>query len=200
MNLVSSLRATLLLCLVSLTVHAQGFLPPPAPSTATVSSSQRPLLIGNTIPESLKVATEDGKERTLMSYKSAIEVLMVTFISARCQEGQMPWAALRRLTEDYKDWRVTFLAVDASSSDNGAFLANLLKRERLSWPVVVDPRHAARDLLNISGTPEVLIVDEFGSLRYRGPVSSAKGALEAVIGHLDPVKVPEPPLSGGCPL
>jgi len=190
-----SLRETaLILCFFSPAAGAQGFLPPPTPSTATAPSSQRALLIGDTVPESLAVTAEDGTKRTLLSYKSAIEVLVVVFIPAHGQAGKAPWTALRRLTENYADWHVAFLAVDASSGGDGASLAGLLKRERLSWPVALDHRHEARDLLKVSGTPELLIVDEFGALRYRGPLSGAKGALDTVIGHLDPVKDPEPPL------
>jgi hypothetical protein len=104
------------------------------------------------------------------------------------------------LNERYKDWRVAFLAINTSAPEMMPELTATLKREKLPWPTVQDDLHRVVSLLDITGTPEVLVIDEGGVIRYRGPVDSAPRALDAVIGHVDPVAHPEPPLKGACPL
>jgi thiol-disulfide isomerase/thioredoxin len=186
----------------AISTHAQGFLPPVSKSTSTVSDADfhSPLLIGGEVPGSLTVIDENGKKRSLLSYKSYLEVLVVSFFSAECEEKKSAWPRFRRLDERYKDWRVAFLAVNVSTPEMLPELATTLKRQRLSWPTVQDDQHAAATLLNITGTPEALVIDESGVLKYRGPIDFVPAALNAVISHVDPVTSPEPPLKGACAL
>lgn len=181
-------------------LRAQGFIPPPTPSTMTAPGTQEPVLIDQKVPESLTVIAADGTHRTLLSYKSALEVLFIVFLSEPCEATGALWQKFRRLSNVYEGWRVSFLAVSALSEQGSSTLANTLQTQGLSWPLVYAKRQAAASTLGISATPEILIVDEFGNLRYRGPWSGAGTALETVIGHLESVKDPEPAMAGGCAL
>jgi len=187
----------MILILTASLTHAQGFLPQASTTTVAATETTHPLLIGETIPESVAVIDSDGKERTLLSYKSPTELLVVTFLSARCQTEQSLWPALRRLNNHYKDWRVSFVAATASPTELLPELAHALEREKLPWPVVQD-NHRKAAWLKITKTPEVLILDEYGVLKYRGPVANVKKALDTVIGHIDAVQEPEPPMVEGC--
>jgi hypothetical protein len=180
--------------------HAQGFLPQPSTSTTATGDMTRPLLIGDTVPETLAVIGENGKKRTLLSYKAPTELLVVVFFSVRCPQAQVQWHQFRRLNEQYKDWRVAFVAVNTSVHDMLTELSDQLKQEKLPWPAVQDDQREATSFLKITGTPEVLIIDEYGVLKYRGPLAGAPKALDTVIGHIDTLKDPEPPLTGGCAL
>ncbi len=180
--------------------NAQGFLPPQSTSTVSSSEASHPLLIGEKVPESLTVTDENGKKRTLLSYKSPLEVLVVTFFSARCSAAQAEWPQFRQLNERYKDWRVAFVAVSSSAREMLPELSGALKREKLPWSADSDDQRAAVGLLKITGTPEVLVIDEYGVLKYRGPVVHVRNVLDTVIGHLDAVQEPEPPFEGKCAL
>ncbi len=187
------------LALASMRGYAQGFLPVGASSTTVVSTTPvHPLLIGETAPESLAVMGDNGKKRTLLSYKAPTELLAVTFFSTTCEYNKTLWANFRRLHKNYLDWRVSFLAV-AASEQEAAALAELLKREDLPWPVVRDEASATAHLLRISATPEVVVLDEYGVLKYRGPVADAPKALDTIVGHIETVKIPEPAMTESCP-
>src|SRR5689334_13870485 len=110
----------------------QGLLPP-APSTGTVYQSSQPIVIGQKVPESVTVLSETGDRRTLQSYKSALEVLVVGFFSASCEMDRGTWAALRRLNDDLKDWRVAFVAVSTEAGEQPMTLPAALKKNGLPW-------------------------------------------------------------------
>ncbi len=186
----------------SVAARGEGFLPPMSKSTSTVvnTAAHEPLLIGDEVPGSLQVIDESGNKRSLVSYKSYLEVLVVTFFSPRCEEKESEWPRFRRMNDHYKDWRVAFLAVNTSAPEMLPELTTTLNHEKIFWPTVQDDNRKAAALLNITGTPEVLVLDESGVLQYRGPIDGAPAALDAVIGHVDAVAQPEPPFKGACAL
>ena len=181
-------------------LRAQGLLPPPSSSTSTVSDIRHPLLIGDKIPDSLSLLDENAKSRKLLSYPSALDILVVVFFTSPCEAGEALWPKFRKLNEDYKEWRVTFLAISTEPGQTPMRLPGILKHEKLPWPVLHDAQRSAASLLNIQATPEVVIIDEYGILKYRGPLTGARNALDTVISHLDAIKDPEPAMSGGCAL
>ena len=142
----------------------------------------------------------DSKVRTVLSYKSYLEVFVVAFFSTPCDIPSSEWARFRRLDERYNDWRVAFLAVNTSAPEKLPEIATSLKHYKIPWPVAQDSAQAAATLFKISGTPEVVILDESGVLRYRGPIEKVPAALDAVIGHTDDIGTPEPPFTPACPL
>ena len=189
-----------LLFLATSSAHAQGLLPPPSVSSSTAAGVRHPLLIGDKIPDSLFLIDMSAKRRTLLSYPSALDILVVTFFSSSCEAGEALWPKFRKLNEDYKDWHAVFLAVSTEPGQTPMRLPDVLNRQKLPWPVLHDDQRSATDLLNIQATPETVIIDEFGILKYRGPVAGVRKALDTIIAHTDAVKDPEPAMSGGCPL
>ena len=182
--------------------RAQGFLPPISPSTSTVAEAAPtgPLLIGDPVPKQCIVLDADGKKRPLLSYKAYLDILVVVFFSPSCQQKDSEWARFRRLDERFKDWRVAFVAVNVSGPETFNELATTLRKQKVTWHVAQDDQRAAASLFNLTGTPEVLIIDESGFLRYRGPIAAVPDALNTVISHTDSIKVPEPVMDKACPL
>ena len=181
-------------------LHAQGMLPLSGTPVETSSATQKPLLIGDIVHGSLAVTGQSGEKRTLLSYKTALDILVVAFISTSCEMNRETWPQLRRLHENYKDWHVSFVAVNTPPTGSLPDLSQLLIRERLPWPAAADDSQTVIRSLRAAYTPEVTLIDESGTLRYRGPVSAAGAALGKLIGHSDPITDPEPPMAAGCPL
>ena len=193
--------------------NAQGMLP--AASTTTVRADTGPLLIGQTVPENLVVLeSSTGTPRALLSYKAAIEVLVVQFLSPNCKDNQDQWTDLKRFYEDYKGWHVAFVAVDPVPTESPETLKQAMQKAGVPYPVVMDPSRTANASLNINAVPELVIIDESGVLRYRGPLQGfkqtptgikrgapfARKAMDAIIGHTEAVPNPEPGDLGGCPI
>jgi hypothetical protein len=186
--------------LLSAVCYGQGYLPPKESSSTATTAPQGPLLIGDKVPESLLVLDQNGKERSLLSYKSAVEVMVIGFFSASCPADQMRWYELKHFYEDYQGWGVSFVAVNMDPPTRGA-LTKQMSKAGLPYSVVDGESRALTTTLKVESIPKFLILDEEGYLLYRGPMGKeARRAIEAIIGHMAAVPNPEPTTSGGCPL
>jgi peroxiredoxin len=186
---------------------AQGFLPPNKVeiSTADANHSGPSILVGDTVPATLTVTDSSGTTRSLLSYKTPLDVLVLGFFSARCPANVAAWHDLKLFYEAYKDWRVAFVAISANQGESLDELAGVMQKAGLPYTVVRDENQRVAIALHAKGAPEIMIVDESKVLRYRGSLRDAKvpyarQAMDAVIGHSDPVPNAEPGTSSGCPI
>ena len=202
--------------LTSALLHAQGILPPgPGYKTSreVVVSTKTYLLVGDAVATDLSVVDGAGKVRALLSYKASLEVLVVGFYSPECSYDQALWRDLQLFYQAYKDWHVAFVAVSSKPSDNLDELAAAMKKAGLPYQAVRDENQKVATQLHVTATPEIVIIDEWGHLRYRGPLHDApqtpggkpqhfyaRKAIEAVIGHIERVPDPEPGDFIGCPI
>ena len=193
-------RAAWLMILVfPLRVQAQGMLPARKAEVQGVPTPSY-VMIGNTVPESLSVVDAAGNSRSLLSYKVASELLVVEFFSPRCEANQAQWTAYRRFYQTYKGWHAGFVGISVKSDETLDELKQAMVKAGLRYPVVRDDQGQVTRLLHATMTPEILIIDEFDTLRYRGDVKHAGAILEAVVGQEPLTTDPEPPLSEGCPI
>jgi peroxiredoxin len=189
---------------------AQGMLPKakeekPAPPPAPY------VLIGGSVPQTLTVVNSEGQTRSLLSYKSANDILVVGFYSPRCSYNELVWKRLYRLHEQFKGWHVSFVGVRVNSTETLDELQTAMQKAGLPYPAVRDVDQQVAKALNITATPQIVVIDESGYLRYRGalddsvkdpnrmrPKGLAKPAIEAVISHIEYPKNPEPTDFIGC--
>jgi len=181
--------------------YAQGILPTSSEFHISTATSHIPVLIGEKVPENLIVLDSSGTKRTLLSYKAAIEILVVEFLSPECEADQTLEPELHRFYESFKDWHVSFVAVDLDEVVSVGDFQDKLAKAGMKIPVLRDPAGILGHILKVTATPEILIMNEDGILMYRGPMGrDTRPAINAVIGHTEPVPNPEPPITKGCPI
>jgi AhpC/TSA family len=131
----------------------------------------------------------------------------VLFISAICPVSNAYNERMVRIYKDYSARGVQFLFVNANSNEPAAKVAE--HREAAAYPfqVYMDKNNALADRLGAQMTPEAIVLDAHGEVRYRGFIDDAKnparvtnqglrGALDAVLAG-KPVPTPETK-SFGC--
>ena len=184
------------------TLSAQGT----SSSTVTAPIESKTLLIGQRVPDTWTITASDGKERTLLSFKAPLEVMIVFAFSDRCPGEAEKRADYLRLFEHFKEWRVAAVALYPKGTP---------APKGLPFPVVEDRSGTVLAHAGLTETPRLAVIDELGSLRFRGTLdavrkghwegtplysTSAYRALDRIIGHVDPVDDPEPQPTPGCPL
>ena len=201
MSGLASWRIFAFCCLLSAICYGQGFLPPTSSTPTAAPVSPGPLLIGSAVPNSLTGRDENGVKRPLLTYKSALELLVVYFLDSNCAENDKHWSKMRRLYDDYKDWKVAFVAVNVGGPGAQDDLTRKMKKAGLPISLLNDQAHSLVTAFGVQNAPELVILDESRNLRYRGPLGKeARSAIEALIGHMSPVPDPEPAEAGGCPV
>jgi peroxiredoxin len=193
------LISALCILLSALPLHAQGMLPPKKAEPAQPNAPTY-LLMGETLPKTLTAVDADGKIRPILSYKSANDVLVIGFYSPRCPQNEKVWFKLRLLYEHYRGWHAAFVGVSTAGDETLEELAEAMKKAHLNYPAVRDDQQKMARALNVTVLPEIIIVDDWGQLRYRGSLKGAEDALVKIIGHADEAYQAEPGGLEGCPL
>jgi hypothetical protein len=120
----------------------------------------------------------------------------VLFISAICPISN---AYNERMTQIYKDYTargVQFLFVNANSNETAAKVAEHREDAAYPFPIYMDKDNALADRLGAQMTPEALVLDSHGEVRYRGFIDDAKNAArvtnQGLRGALDAVLAGKP--------
>jgi AhpC/TSA family len=127
-------------------------------------------------------------------------VTAVLFFSTRCPLSSAFNYRRNVLYHDFHT-RVRFLLVDPNANESLAEVRAYTKQSGFDLPVYRDPEGTVAALLAIRATTDTLVVDQQGTVRYRGNVENApnperatqhglRTALEAVLSG-QPVKDPE---------
>ncbi len=149
----------------------------------------------------------DLKENTFQVSPQRSKATAVLFISAICPISNAYNERMIRIYKDYSARGVQFLFVNANSNEPAAKVAEHHEDAGYPFPVYMDKNNALADQLGAQMTPEALVLDSHGEVRYRGFIDDAKnparvtnhglrGALDAVLAG-KPVPNPETK-SFGC--
>ena len=134
-------------------------------------------------------------------------ITVIVFISTRCPMSNAFNARINSLYTEFSRRGVKFLVVNSNADESLDEVRHHAERMEYDFPVYKDENNVIADLFGAIATPDSVVLDEKGMVRYHGiiedganPQRSTKrplrSALEAVIEHRD---VPEPVTHGrGC--
>lgn len=142
--------------------------------------------IGSLVPE-FEVTSLDGRTVSLRVAVTENRAVVVVFLSTVCPYAKYFARHLRELAASYRPRGVLFVGVYSNSWESGEEVAKDARERAFGFSVAKDEGHTIADLLGATRTPEALLVDSEGRLRYRGWVKSKqespdlKRALDAVL-------------------
>jgi peroxiredoxin len=134
-------------------------------------------------------------------------ITVLVFISTRCPMSNAFNARINSLYTEFSDRGVRFFVVNSNADESLDEVRRHAERMEYDFPVYKDENNVIADLFGAVATPDSLVLDENGVLRYHGIIEDGanpqrttkralRSALEAVIDHRE---VPEPVMHGrGC--
>lgn len=123
-------------------------------------------LPGALTEEAASVATLYGEQRR--------PVTVLLFLSTRCPCSRAYTDRLRALAEEFSPRQVRFVALFSNADEDVEVIADFVRRAR--WPFLV-ARDAGADVAGRVGamvTPEALVLDRHGRIRYHGRVDDTR--------------------------
>jgi len=135
--------------------------------------------VGDTAPGfTLEDAT--GTSVSLSEYEGSIVVLEWTnpdcpFVKRHYSEGSM-----KNLTSAYSEIGVVWLTINSTNYMDAAANAAFVKKEGISWPVLVDQDGTVGHAYGAATTPHMFIIDGTGTVVYEGAIDDdPRGNMEA---------------------
>jgi len=174
-----------------------------AGSPLDVPSDKRPYL------KSIYSSGHDLREFTQKDSRG----IVLVFLGTECPVARLYLPRLKELYEEYRQHRVHFLGIYSDVGVNAFTMATHAHDEDIPFPVLQDVDHRLADLLDVQGTPEVVVLDQQLEKKYQGAIdnqykrggrrSSAtesylRDALKALVSG-ETIHQPFVPASG-CPL
>ena len=95
---------------------------------------------------------------------------VVCFLGAECPLANLYAARLNRLAAQFEKRGVRFIGINSNVQDSMPELTAFVKKHELVFPMVKDYDRAAALGFGASRTPEVLVVDHRGEVRYQGRI------------------------------
>lgn len=115
-----------------------------------------------------------GQQRALQELRGG-RLLVVAFLGTECPLAQLYAPRLQALCERFAAQDVRFVGVCSNVQDSLTEVAQYVARGGLQFPVLLDQEQKLADLLQARRTPEVVVVDAAGRIRYRGRIDDQYG-------------------------
>lgn len=142
--------------------------------------------IGRVLPD-FEGQTLDGQTVSLRAALGGRKAVVVLFLSTVCPYANYFAGHLRNLAESYGPRGVLFIGVNSNNWEPRNEVVEHARQRGLTFPIIKDEGHVIADRLGAERTPEAFLVDQTGTLRYRGWVKSKQEspdlqrALDAVL-------------------
>lgn len=105
-------------------------------------------------------------EKDFARHKATVFV----FVSTQCPIANIYSPRINELAQKYTTSDVQFFLVDSNLEDSAAALKRYIQERGYRFPAVKDVGTSLADALSADRTPETIIVDQQGAVRYRGRI------------------------------
>jgi len=130
-----------------------------------------------------------------LTERSKGTLVVLTFWCTTCMSCRQMEKEFDKKAKEYKDKGALFLMVASNSTENADQVNRFLKKNELSFPVLMDSESKIAQYFGSTLTTTTAVIDTHGRLRYYGAFSKADEAVRDLIAGKD-VAVPESRPSG----
>ena len=110
------------------------------------------------------------------------KIVVLRFQASYCKPCARESAALGRLAERYRDRDVEIVAIHVQ--DTAADVRRFMRRQRVSYPVALDPRLTIGNLFDFKGTPYTVVIDRNGEMVAQMQGASVVSRLPRILDDL----------------
>lgn len=148
--------------------------------------------IGEKVPN-FTLSDAAGNEHSLEQYTKEGKIIVLEFCTQACPFSRGADSDLIALHKEYSGKGIVFLGIDSNKNLTSADIKKYQEESGKSYPILVDVDNKYADVIGAKVTPEILVVDKEGNLKYHGAFDNrmspegepdqnyAKDAIEAVL-------------------
>ena len=119
----------------------------------------------------------DGRDFTLSAYRE--KVVLLCFWGHWCGPCRLLYPRERELSQTFSN--EPFLIVGVNSDSKKEVVKEVVKTERLTWPILWDEEQRIQKNWGINAWPSVFLIDQGGTIRFKSVGIPEKEALDSQI-------------------
>jgi peroxiredoxin len=155
--------------------------------------------------------TDAASDRTISLYSFiGKKAIVLIFLGTDCPVGSLYVPRLIEMHREYRAKGVVFLGINSNAHETAKDVARFVRETGIDFPIVKDPQNKVSDTVLAQRTCEVLLLDGFARIRYRGAIDDQYGqgksksapqrtylrdGLNAILAD-QPIKVAATPVAG----
>src|SRR5262249_52648651 len=132
-------------------------------------ADETPANLGKQVPTFTLSDPRDQARFTLDDCKDK-KAIVIVFLGTECPINNAYLPRLAELHKEYAGKGAQFIGINANRTDSAERVAEHAKKHQVPFPVLKDPDNAVADRLGVRRTPEALLLDGGGRLRYQGRI------------------------------
>lgn len=120
--------------------------------------------------DQITLTTADGQSVRPLAMEAGHRATVLIFVAAECPICNAYAGEINRLSQGYSTSGVRFLLVDVDTNLSAADAAKHGREYALAPAILLDPKHVLVQKFSATTTPEVILIDQTGSILYRGRI------------------------------
>jgi peroxiredoxin len=110
-----------------------------------------------------------GRSTVLYGFQGRKAIVLV-FLGNDCPVGNLYVPRLIELDREYRKKGVVILGINSNAHETSADVARFVRERGIGFPVLKDPANLVADSALVERTCEVVVLDGFARIRYRGAI------------------------------
>ncbi len=119
--------------------------------------------------DNFSLSTHRGVDWSLTDVAGS-RLVVVAFLGTECPLAKLYAPRLAELQEKYADSEVAFVGVNSNTQDSLTEITAYVARHEITFPMLKDVGNRVADRFQAERTPEVFLLDENRTVRYRGRI------------------------------
>jgi peroxiredoxin len=120
--------------------------------------------------EEFALRDSSGAEFRLDGLLSSSEFIVMAFTGVECPLARLYASRLQEIADEYASHGVQVIGINSNSQDTPTEVLAFARRHDIQFPMLKDVANRVADQLQITRTPEVVVVDRDRRVRYRGRI------------------------------
>jgi peroxiredoxin len=108
------------------------------------------------------------------------KIVVLAFLGTECPLAKIYSSRLVELAAKYEPKGVVFLGLDSNRQDAVTEIAAFARTHKIDFPILKDLNQQVADAVGATRTPEVVVLDAKGAIRYRGRIDDQYGFQKTV--------------------
>ena len=134
-----------------------------------VNSTTHPICLASDVTkiESFRATAVDGRK---VEWDKSASIHIYFFLGTECPVARLYANRIQSLAEKLEPRGVRFVGLSSNSQDSESDLLKFAKELEIQFPLIQDLGQSLARFFHASRTAEVVVVDRFGTIQYRGRV------------------------------